>query len=82
MGDYSVLSSHCGGPRAVSGPVGSWRLLTSAVTGRQQIARAVVDGGRWVLVELESRPAGCRHADCMASTPANAIMSALSVCTV
>lgn len=36
---------YCGEPRAVSGPLGSWRLLTSALTGRQQIARALVGLG-------------------------------------
>lgn len=38
---------HCGGLRAVSGPVGSWRLPTSALTGRQQIAWALVGLGWW-----------------------------------
>lgn len=32
---------YCGKLRAVSGPIGSWRLLTSALTGRQQIAWAL-----------------------------------------
>lgn len=41
---------YCVELRAVSGPVGAWRLPTSALTGRQQIACALVAGadGFWL----------------------------------